>query len=160
MTLATIPKQSPSLQEVDQVASVRRYVAAASAPATRKAYSSDWRQFQIWCIEQGIEALPATAATVATYVADQADAGKKVSTLERALVAISKAHQLAGGGDPAKHLVVKETMKGIRRHHFAMQKKAQPLLFESLKSVVAAMDFEKIRDVRDRAIHETCAWAL
>ncbi len=155
MTPAPIPKKenNHSLKPLDQVASARRYVAAASAPATRKAYSSDWRQFAIWCSGRGVEALPATPAVVATYVADQADAGKKVSTMERALVAISKAHQLANAkDDPAKHLVVKETMKGIRRHHFATQKKAQPLLFESLKTVVAAMDCEKIRDVRDRAI--------
>ena len=153
MTLATIPKkENVTLRTADQVASVRRYVAAASAPATRKAYSSDWRQFQLWCSGRSVEALPATPTTVATYVADQADAGKKVSTLDRALVAISKAHQLAGAVDPAKHLAVKETMKGIRRHFSSVQKKAQPLLFEALKTVVAAMDCEKIRDVRDRAI--------
>ena len=152
MTLATIPKKSPSLKEVDQVASVRRYVAAASAPATRKAYSSDWRQFELWCFGQGFEALPATPGMVAAYVADQADDGKKVATLERALVAISKAHQLAGAGDPAKHLVVKETMKGIRRQKSTTQKKAQPLLFESLKAVVANMQSGQVREKRDIAI--------
>ena len=153
MTLAIIPKkETVTLRTADQVASVRRYVAAASAPATRKAYSSDWRQFASWCSEHGLESLMATPATVASYVADQADAGKKVSTLERALVAIAKAHQLANTNDPTKHLVVKETMKGIRRHHFAMQKKAQPLLFESLKTVVAAMQHERLREKRDIAI--------
>ena len=152
MTLATIPKRSPSLKEVDQVASVRKYVAAASAPATRRAYSSDWQQFSRWCFSKSLETMPAAPGTVACYVADQADNGKKVSTLERALVAIGRAHQLTGEDDPTKHQVVKETMKGIRRHHFAMQKKAQPLLFESLKTVVTALDCEKIRDARDRAI--------
>ena len=156
MTLATIPKKENvtplKLKPPDQVANVRKYVAAASAPATRRAYSSDWQQFSQWCFSKSLEALPATSAAIACYVADQADAGKKVSTLERALVAIGRAHQLANVNDPTKHQVVKETMKGIRRHHFAMQKKAQPLLFESLKTVVAAMDCERIRDVRDRAI--------
>ena len=152
LTPITKKENNHSLKPLDPVASVRRYVAAASAPATRKAYSSDWRQFQIWCSENGLECLMATPATVATYVADQADAGKKVSTLERALVAISKAHQLAGAGDPAKHLVVKETMKGIRRQQSATQKKAQPLLFESLKTVVAAMQNNQPREMRDIAI--------
>ena len=138
---------------LDQVASVRRYVAAASAPATRKAYTSDWRQFELWCVEQSLEPLPATPAMVATYVADQADAGKKVSTLERALVAISRAHQLAfTKDDPTKHQVVKETMKGIRRHLCTTQKKARPLLFESLKTVVAAMEHNQLREIRDIAI--------
>lgn len=128
-------------------------MAAASAPATRRAYTSDWHQFEKWCSEQCVEALPALPATIANYVADQADAGKKVSTLERALVAISKAHQLANiKDDPAKHLVVKETMKGIRRHLCTIQKKAQPLLFESLKTVVAAMQSNQLRETRDIAI--------
>lgn len=148
MTLATI---SPNdLKKVDQVASVRKYVAAASAPATRRAYTSDWLQFEKWCQENGQS--EKTPAVVACYVADQADAGKKVATLERALVAIGRAHQLAGADDPTKHQVVKETMKGIRRQKSTTQKKAQPLLFESLKTVVAAMDCERTRDVRDRAI--------
>jgi len=98
MTLATI---SPNdLKKIDQVASVRRYVAVASAPATRKAYSSDWLQFEKWCQENGQS--EKTPAVVACYVADQADAGKKVATLERALVAIGRAHQLAGADDPTK----------------------------------------------------------
>lgn len=152
MTLATITKKE-NVVPLDQVASVRKYLAAASAPATRKAYLSDWRQFASWCTERQFEALPATPATVANYVADQADAGKKVATLERALVAISKAHQLAfAKDDPAKHLVVKETMKGIRRHHFATQTRAQPLLFESLKTVVATMQHERLREKRDITI--------
>lgn len=154
MTPAPITKKenNHSLKPLDPVASVRKYVAAASAPATRKAYSSDWRQFATWCSERGLHELPATPAVVASYVADQADAGKKVSTLERALVAISKAHQLAGAEDSAKHLVVKETMKGIRRHLSTTQKKAQPLLFESLKTILASMQTDQVREERDRAI--------
>lgn len=150
MTLATI---SPNdLKKIDPAASVRKYVAAASAPATRKAYSSDWRQFELWCSERGLELLPATPAVVASYVADQADAGKKVSTLERALVAISKAHRLAGAEDPTRHVVVKETMKGIRRTLPAVQKKAQPLLLDALRVVVASLSADQLRDLRDRAV--------
>lgn len=152
MLLAPITKKE-NVSPLNPLASVRRYVAAASAPATRRAYSSDWRQFVLWCAQRQYATLPAAPATIANYVADQADAGKKVSTLERALVAISKAHQLANVKDnPAKHLVVKETMKGIRRHLRTTQKKAQPLLFESLKTVVATMQNNQLRDIRDIAI--------
>ena len=147
-TLTTITAKD--LRKVDQVASVRKYVAAASAPATRKAYSSDWHQFEKWCQENGQS--EKTPAVVACYVADQADAGKKVATLERALVAIGRAHQLAGADDPTKHQVVKETMKGIRRQKSTTQKKAQPLLFESLKALVATMQREGLREKRDIAI--------
>ncbi len=134
------------------VRQVHDFVAAASAPATRRAYSSDWRQFESWCEVQSLVALPATSAGVACYVADQAGAGKKVSTLERALVAIARAHQLANLNDPTKHSVARETMKGIRRRKSMTQKKAEPLLFESLKTVVGAMKPNQLRDRRDVAL--------
>lgn len=135
------------------VRQVQDFVAAASAPATRRAYSSDWRQFGDWCCGRGqFERMPATPAAVACYVADQAQAGKKVATLERALVAIGRAHQLAGAEDPTKHRIVRETMKGIRRRKSCAQKKAQPLLLESLNAMVAAMCREEKRDLRDIAL--------
>lgn len=147
MTLALIPK------ELHLVArQVEEYVAAASAPATRRAYSSDWRQFESWCQLQALVPLSAAPAVVACYVADQAGAGKKVSTLERALVAIARAHQLANLNDPTKHPVVRETMKGIRRRKSTRQKKAQPFLFESLQKVVATLRPDLLRDGRDRAL--------
>lgn len=150
-TLATITAND--LKKVDLVVrQVQEYVAAASAPATRKAYSSDWRQFELWCFSKAFETMPATPGTVACYVADQAGAGKKVATLERALVAIGRAHQLANTNDPTKHQVVKETMKGIRRRKSSVQKKAQPLLFESLETVVATMQGEGLREKRDIAL--------
>ena len=150
MDLAPITKEKEKMNLV--VRQVRDFVAAASAPATRRAYSSDWRQFEGWCEAQAMVSLAATPAVVACYVADQAGAGKKVSMLERALVAIARAHQLANLSDPTRHPVVRETMKGIRRRKSTTQKKAEPLLFESLKTVVAAMQPEKLRDVRDIAI--------
>ena len=154
MTLAIILKKETVPQTpLDLVASrVSRYVAAASAPATRRAYSCDMAQFQKWCLLNGLEALPATPAALACYVVDQADAGKKVATLERALVAIGRAHQLTGAEDPTKHQVVKETMKGIRRQRTAKQRKALPLLFEALKTMVAALQKDQLRELRDRAI--------
>ena len=89
---------------------------------------------------------------VACYVADQAGAGKKVSTLERALVAIARAHQLANLNDPTKHPVVRETMKGIRRRKSTRQKKAQPFLLDSLQKVVATLWADRLKDSRDRAL--------
>jgi site-specific recombinase XerD len=149
MTMAPIPKK----HDLDLVGhQVADYLAAASAPATRRAYSSDWRQFEVWCSSRSCERMPATPAAVTCYVVDQAEAGKKVASLERALVAIGRAHQLAGAEDPTKHRIVRETMKGIRRRKSSVQKKAQPLLLESLKVMVAAMRRDEARDLRDIAL--------
>lgn len=50
------------------------------APATRKAYASDFRIFERWCAQQGLAALPADPAAVAGFIADEASRGVKAST--------------------------------------------------------------------------------
>ncbi len=53
----------------------RRYLLAARAESTRRAYASDWVHFTDWCTAQSddlgrpYEALPAAAETVALYLA-------------------------------------------------------------------------------------------
>jgi hypothetical protein len=44
----------------------RAYVAASLAPATRRAYATDWRLFGEWCAERGLEPLRAAPATLIT----------------------------------------------------------------------------------------------
>ncbi|MBS2038112.1 site-specific integrase [bacterium] len=88
---------------------------------------------------------------MACYVADLAET-KKVSSIERALVAIRKAHEVAGHADPTDARVVREAMKGIRRRKTVAQKKAAPLLASPLKTIVATLDLDRLKDLRDRAL--------
>ena len=71
---------------VDQA---RSYAAASKAQATRRAYRKDFAAFASWCDANGLQALPAEPETVALYLTARAEAGTKVATIERALVAIS-----------------------------------------------------------------------
>ncbi len=54
----------------------RRYIASAKAPATLRAYRSDWAHFTAWCDRHGRTALPAEADTVALYLSDLARTAK------------------------------------------------------------------------------------
>jgi site-specific recombinase XerD len=92
----------------------RAYAEQATAPATRAAYRSDWLHFTAWCEEHAARPLPADVATVAAYLAACADSFK-LSTIERRLVSISKAHQLASEPNPAKTEQIHLVMSGIRR---------------------------------------------
>jgi hypothetical protein len=47
----------------------RDYARQSLSPATRRAYEGDWRAFQGWCTDRGIEALPASPASVAAWLA-------------------------------------------------------------------------------------------
>ncbi len=68
-TCTLVPKPA-SLEELIQKA--KTFVAAAKAPATLRAYRNDWRDFESWCREHQLTALPSTPETVALYSADRA----------------------------------------------------------------------------------------
>ena len=70
------------------------FALAALAPATRRAYRSDFRRFEAWCARRGLVALPADPETVATFLAAEASAGLKPATIARRSAAIRYAHGL------------------------------------------------------------------
>lgn len=127
------------------------YARGAKAENTRRAYRADWHSFAGWCEANSGNALPALPETVAVYVAHLADTGHKVSTIERALVAISQAHKAAGEPSPRGSLVVQEVMKGIRRKLGVAPRKKAPLLAEHLRTIVAALP-SSTHGARDRAL--------
>ena len=74
------------------------YARAEKAPATRRAYRSDFQQFCSWCETKRVPALPACPKAVAAFLAAEANRGVKPSTIGRRLAAIRYAHKLAGQG--------------------------------------------------------------
>ena len=72
---------------------------AEKAPATRKAYGTDFRLFKVYCDAKGVSALPAAPETVASYIAAEAQTAKP-STIGRRIAAIRYAHKLAGFDTP------------------------------------------------------------
>jgi len=99
------------------VQSAARYASQSKAASTLHVYEIHWRDFTGWCGHRGLCPLPADPKTVALYITDQADQGKKVATISARLAAISKTHSAAGYQSPAslRHAVVGEVMTGIKR---------------------------------------------
>jgi site-specific recombinase XerD len=91
------------------------FAKASKAPATQTAYGSDFRIFEAWCAARGISALPATAAALCGFLADEAAAGRRASTLGRRLAAIRYFHRAAGHDTPTSDEKVKAVLAGIRR---------------------------------------------
>ena len=131
--------------------SVRANIEAAKSENTRRAYSSDWRNFETWCSIADVSPLPATPSTIAAYASWVADSGRKVSTLERALVAISQAHQLKGFNSPTADARVRETVKGIRRRYPYIRRRAKPLFPEHLRVAFPKMR-PGLRAIRNRSM--------
>jgi site-specific recombinase XerD len=127
------------------------FAKASKAKATQDAYGSDFRIFSAWCRARGLDALPATAAAVCGFLADEAATGKRASTLGRRLAAIRYFHRAAGYDTPTGDEKVKATLSGIRRTIGAapMRKKA------ATSDIVLGMVGGKgrsLRELRDRAI--------
>ena len=128
------------------------FVRAAKAPATLRAYRSDWAHFESWCQAHQLPALPAEPATVALYITDLASC-RTAGTITRRLTSITKAHQSAGFATPSttRHLAVSETLKGVRRTIGTAQKCKAPLLTKDLRKIVEHLPSGLI-GVRDRAV--------
>src|SRR5712672_444916 len=77
------------------------FASAEKAPATRRAYRSDFFLFQAWCEAKRVTALPSTPETLAAFLAAEANRGVKTSTIGRRLAAIRYAHKLAGYESPS-----------------------------------------------------------
>ena len=118
-----------------------KYIKAAKAASTLRAYASDWAHFEAWCLDNGQSALPATPSTVALYLTVFAPS-LNARTLTRRLTSISARHRKLGYPSPAtmEEPVVGEVLKGIRRSHPARVKSKRPLLTADIVKVVESLE--------------------
>ena len=71
------------------------FEARAVPEATRLAYEFDWKDFSGWCLAAGRESMPAVSETVELYLVASAQRGLAVSTLQRRIWGIARAHKIA-----------------------------------------------------------------
>ncbi|MGI4831627.1 MAG: site-specific integrase [Janthinobacterium lividum] len=130
----------------------RAFVRASKAVSTLRAYRSDWQHFLSWCESRGAAALPATSETVALYLVALAETHRP-ATITRRLTSIAKAHAAAREPNPAttQHILVAETLQGIRRTLGTAQPGKTPLLTADLIQVLAHLP-AGLSGVRDRAL--------
>lgn len=81
----------------------------------------------------------------------------KVSTLERRLTTISRAHNTGCFPFDRKHPTIQATWKGIKNTHRVAQTRKDPILIEDLREMIEQIPIEKnsrpiLRGMRDRAI--------
>ena len=112
-----------------------QYVHAATRDNTRASYKSAVRHFEI---EWG-GFLPATADSVARYLAEYADK-LAVGTLRQRLAALAAWHTEQGFPDPTKAPIVRKAMRGIRALHPVREKQAKPLQLDELERVALWLD--------------------
>jgi len=131
---------------------IAAYQAASSLHSIR-ALKSDIEAFDLWCRRTNRIALPATAETVADYLAARAGQGAKPASLGRYKASIAKIHQLLDLKDPTKAELVKLGLRAIRREKGTAQAQARPLRF---KGPVRDVERDRARGLNIRALLESC----
>lgn len=153
MTPSKIALEETAARAIAQLETAERaktYARNSWANATRRAYESDFRDFERYCAQNDLETLPATPQTVALYLTELAGK-RRVSTVRRRVVAIAQRHKLHGYVAPTVDPIVREILKGIERTHGIAPYRKTALTAELLKDVLRRLD-DSLRARRDRAI--------
>ncbi|MDH6372899.1 site-specific recombinase XerD [Paenibacillus sp. PastF-3] len=126
------------------------YLGNSKAENTKKAYESDWRDFQNWCLKFNLISLPATAHTINLYLSSLALSGIKVATIQRRVSALVKAHEYAKYENPVD-ITVRDTVAGIRREHGSKETGKKPILVEMIKQMINQVP-ENNKGIRDKSL--------
>jgi site-specific recombinase XerD len=89
---------------------------------------------------------------VAAFLAAEAEAGRKPSTIGRRCAAIGHAHKLAGHEPPTNAEGVKATLRGIRRVVGAAPNRKAPAIAEITRDMAKAAPGGRMKGLRDRAL--------
>ena len=122
---------------------------------TVRAYKSDFNDFGIFCARNGFKSLPSNPKIVSLYLTHLSTKEAKMSTLKRRLVSIGVIHKLKGHYLDTKHPLIIENIMGIKRRKGSIQKAKKPILINSLKLIIDAIDQknkQEIKKFRDRSI--------
>ncbi|HEX4014593.1 MAG TPA: site-specific integrase [Candidatus Cybelea sp.] len=149
-------REYSALCEVDGVVDrAREFVEASQSTATRRAYASDWRDFEGYCSKRGYAWLPATPQTLTVYLTDLADRAK-FATIKRRVAAISQTHKERGLESPTTHEIVRRVVRGIGRTIGAAQVKKSAVTLDHLRAMLLEIRGDDLKAKRDRAILLLC----
>jgi integrase len=151
---ALIPLPATGLEsltpaEIDRTMS---YAEAEKSAATRRAYASDWHDFEAWCSARGAAPLPAHQGLVGAYLAHLAGTGRKASTISRRAAAIAYRHKLAAHEPPTNAEGVRAIMRGIRRTIGTAPDQKAAATAAIVRRMVEACPDDTLAGLRDRAL--------
>ena len=128
---------------------------SSKAINTIRAYKSDFSDFGLFCVKNGLKSLPTEPKIVSLYLTHLSTKDIKMSTLKRRLVSIGVIHKLKGHYLDTKHPSIIENLMGIKRRKGSHQRGKKPILINNLKQIINVIDEQKteeIKKLRDRTI--------
>ncbi|KKE78135.1 integrase [Bacilli bacterium] len=140
-----------SLEVFELQKEAQHHLENSKAENTKRAYSSDWKQFVDWCRRNELHSLPANAETV-VYFITYLGKSKKASTIKRKMTAISQRHETAGYPSPTKTSLVKGVWDGLQRSIGIKEEGNDALWLDDLRRLLDGISSDRLIDIRDRAI--------
>ena len=128
---------------------------SSKAINTVRAYKSDFKDFGLFCAQNGFKSLPSEPKIVSLYLTFLSTKDAKMSTLKRRLVSIGVIHKLKGFYLDTKHPSIIENIMGIKRRKGSVQKGKKPILISDLRTLINVIDEKinkEIKKLRDRTI--------
>ncbi len=126
-------------------------IEGAYAPATIRAYKSNFERFIEFCDQEKIVALPANQETIARYIKDLSNGKLKSATIRIAVASISAIHRLNEYSDPTSHSNVKIELRRMHRNLGRESKQALGINAELLQKMLNTTD-NSLRGQRDKAL--------
>jgi len=127
----------------------------SKAPNTVRAYKSDFKDFELFCVKNGFNTLPSEPKIVSLYLTHLSTKEIKLSTIKRRLVSIGVIHKIRGHYLDTKHPSIIENLMGIKRRKGSIQNAKKPILINNLKQLINVINVQKIEDIkklRDKSI--------
>jgi len=127
----------------------------SKASNTVRAYKSDFKDFGLFCVQNGLKNLPSDPKIVSLYLTHLSTKDLKMSTIKRRLVSIGVIHKIKGHYLDVKHPIITENLMGIKRRKGTSQKSKKPILINDLKKLIDVINEQKIEDIkkiRDKCI--------
>ena len=125
----------------------------SKAQNTLRAYQADFKDFRLFCIKNGLVALPTEHKILSIYLT-HLSSFCKFSTLKRRLASIKVIHKIKGHYLDTKHPIITENLLGIKRVYGVKQKSKKPLLINNLKLIINQINEEKneIKKLKNKSL--------
>ena len=121
---------------------------SSKANNTVRAYKSDFKDFGLFCVQNGFKNLPSDPKIVSLYLTNLSTKEVKLSTIKRRLVSIGVIHKMKGHYLDTKHPVIVENLLGIKRRKGTVQKGKKPILINELRKILDVIDQQKSEDIK------------
>src|SRR5262249_41939094 len=134
-----------------ELALALQFARAEKSERSRRAYQSDYHLFRRWCEVRNLNPLPATPATLAAFLACEAQRGSKPSSISRRLAGFRSVHLRPGHDPPTRGEMVRAPLRGIRRTIGPAPKRTTPPTADLVR-LMAETAPDNLGGLRDRAL--------